>query len=74
MQNTINPNRIPVLEVESNEERSNNVLNTLIVSKVKNLNSDFKNLSQNLELWQAMSKKSQHVCDGIGTNRVLNEL
>jgi UDP-2,4-diacetamido-2,4,6-trideoxy-beta-L-altropyranose hydrolase len=44
------------------------------ISKVKNLNSDFKNLSQNLELWQAMSKKSQHVCDGIGTNRVLNEL
>ncbi len=64
-----------VYVLAENQIRITDFLNDLgAISKIKNLNSDFKNLSQNLELWQAMSKKSQNVCDGIGTNRVVNEL
>ena len=40
------------------------------VKIIDNLNENLQNLLNNFTLWQAMSEKSQIVCDGFGVKRI----
>lgn len=59
-------------------ENQINIANSLehlgAVLKVKNLKVDLIKISNNFDLWKKMSKKSEGICDGMGTNRVVKEI
>ena len=53
---------------------ANNLESIGAVLRVKNLKVNITQISNNFHLWIKMSIKSDVVCDGMGTNRVIQEI
>ena len=59
---------------ENQKRIAENLVQLGAVMIVRNLENDFQALVDDFSLWQFMSSKSQSICDGLGTEKVVAHL
>ena len=55
---------------ENQKVNAENLERLGVVKIVRNLKDDLQNISNDINLWKAMSEKSTAICDGLGVKRV----
>ena len=55
---------------ENQRENARNLENLGAVKIVRNLKDDLRTISNDINLWRAMSEKSTAICDGFGVKRI----